>query len=88
MNILLKFIYLHIFKCVSFYLKENNFHEFIVKHGGHTNAVTDNEHTTFFFHIQEKYLLPALDRFTQFFIKPLMKKDAIIREREAIESGI
>ncbi|XP_018310444.1 nardilysin-like [Mycetomoellerius zeteki] len=68
------------------YPQENNFHEFIVKHGGHTNAVTDNEHTTFFFHIQEKYLLPALDRFTQFFIKPLMKKDAIIREREAIES--
>lgn len=29
----------------------------------------------------------ALDRFAQFFIKPLMKKDAITREREAVESG-
>ena len=59
----IKFIYLHIFKCVSFYLQENDFQEFIIKHGGCTNAKTDNENTTFFFHIQEKYLLSALDRF-------------------------
>lgn len=38
--------------------------------------------------MQEKHLLAALDRFAQFFIKPLMKKDAITREREAVESGM
>jgi secreted Zn-dependent insulinase-like peptidase len=29
----------------------------------------------------------ALDRFAQFFISPLLKKEAMQREREAIESG-
>lgn len=70
------------------FLQENDFDAFISKRGGFTNASTDCEHTTFYFDIQEKHLLSALDRFAQFFIKPLMKKDAITREREAVESGI
>lgn len=61
---------------------------FIKIRGGSDNASTDCELTTFYFEIQGKHLLPALDRFAQFFIKPLMKKDAITREREAVESGI
>lgn len=61
---------------------------FIKKRGGSDNASTDCETTTFYFEIQEKHLLAALDRFAQFFIKPLMRKDAITRERESIESGI
>ncbi|XP_011685956.1 PREDICTED: nardilysin-like [Wasmannia auropunctata] len=68
------------------YPQENDFDAFISKRGGFTNASTDCEHTTFYFDIQEKHLLSALDRFAQFFIKPLMKKDAITREREAVES--
>lgn len=69
-------------------LQENDFDAFIKKRGGSDNASTECELTTFYFEIQEKYLLSALDRFAQFFIKPLMKKDAITREREAVESGI
>lgn len=72
---------------MPFYLQENDFDAFLSKRGGSTNAETDCEHTTFYFDIQEKHLLQALDRFAQFFIKPLMKKDAITREREAVESG-
>ncbi|CAL1679208.1 unnamed protein product [Lasius platythorax] len=68
------------------YRKENNFDAFIIKRGGYTNATTDCEHTTFYFDVQEKHLLPALDRFAQFFIKPLMKKDAVTRERETVEN--
>ncbi|XP_018344745.1 PREDICTED: nardilysin-like isoform X2 [Trachymyrmex septentrionalis] len=68
------------------YPQENDFDAFISKRGGFTNASTDCEHTTFYFDIQEKHLSSALDRFAQFFIKPLMKKDAITREREAVES--
>ncbi|CAL1679211.1 unnamed protein product [Lasius platythorax] len=68
------------------YPQENDFHAFLSKHGGTTNAKTDCEHTTFYFDVQEKYLLPTLDRFAQFFIKPLMKKDAITRERESVGS--
>ncbi|XP_023245125.1 nardilysin-like [Copidosoma floridanum] len=68
------------------YPQENDFDEFIKKKGGSDNASTDCEHTTFYFEIQEKHLLPAMDRFAQFFINPLMKRSAITREREAIES--
>lgn len=45
------------------------------------------EQTTFHFCMQQKHLQSGLDRFAQFFIKPLMKRDAITREREAVESG-
>ncbi|XP_071521407.1 nardilysin-like [Panulirus ornatus] len=56
------------------------------KHGGRDNAHTDMEHTTFYFEVQERYLLEGLDRFAQFFINPLMKKEAMTREREAVHS--
>ncbi|XP_043259344.1 nardilysin-like isoform X2 [Colletes gigas] len=68
------------------YPQENDIDAFISKRGGSLNASTECEYTTFYFEIQKKYLLPALDRFAQFFIEPLMKKDAITREREAVES--
>ncbi|KMQ86607.1 nardilysin-like isoform x1 protein [Lasius niger] len=68
------------------YPQENDFHAFLNKHGGSTNGKTSYEHTTFYFDVHKKHLLPTLDRFAQFFIKPLMKKDAITREREAVES--
>ncbi|XP_076653212.1 nardilysin [Halictus rubicundus] len=68
------------------YPQENDFDAFIKKRGGSDNAFTDCETTTFYFEIQEKHLLSALDRFAQFFIEPLMKKDAINRERESVDS--
>ncbi|XP_063845990.1 nardilysin-like [Scylla paramamosain] len=66
--------------------KENDFDFFITKHGGHDNAHTDMEHTTFYFEVQERNLGGALDRFAQFFINPLMKQEAMEREREAVHS--
>ncbi|KAF7265302.1 hypothetical protein GWI33_021290 [Rhynchophorus ferrugineus] len=68
------------------YPKENAFDEFIKQNGGSDNASTDAETTVFYFECLEKHLPEALDRFSQFFISPLMKRDAISREREAIES--
>ena len=68
------------------YPDENAFDEFIQKHGGFDNAHTECEHTTFYFEIQRKHFREALDRFAQFFKAPLMKKDAMQREREAIDS--
>ncbi|KYQ60244.1 Nardilysin [Trachymyrmex zeteki] len=67
------------------YPKENGFNEFISRHGGTIDGATDCEHTRFYFDISEKHLLPAFDRFVQFFIGPLMKRDAITREREVIQ---
>lgn len=72
---------------IYFYLQENDFDAFISKYGGYSNAVTGFERTTFHFSIQQKHILPAIDRFAQFFIKPLMKREAITRERKAVESG-
>jgi hypothetical protein len=37
--------------------------------------------------VQPRYFREALDRFAQFFIAPLLTKDVIQREREAVESG-
>ncbi|KAJ8712937.1 hypothetical protein PYW08_008241 [Mythimna loreyi] len=68
------------------YPKENEFDSFIKKKGGSDNASTDCEVTTFYFEIQEKYLPKAMDMFSQFFVSPLMNKEAMQREREAIES--
>ncbi|CAG9791491.1 unnamed protein product [Diatraea saccharalis] len=68
------------------YPKENEFDAFIKKKGGSDNASTDCELTTFYFEIQEKHLPQAMDMFSQFFVSPLMLKEAMQREREAIES--
>ncbi|KAM3963851.1 nardilysin [Aphomia sociella] len=68
------------------YPKENEFDAFIKKKGGSDNAYTASEETTFYFEIQEKHLAQAMDMFSQFFVSPLMKKEAMQREREAIES--
>ena len=67
-----------------------NFNEFISFYGGTTNSATDCEYTRFYFDISVKQLELALDHFVQFFIDhpPLIKKDAITREREVIENGI
>lgn len=68
------------------YPKENSFDEFIKLSGGSDNASTDAETTVFYFECIEKYFDEALDRFSQFFKEPLMKREAMTRERESIES--
>ncbi|XP_035269344.1 nardilysin b [Anguilla anguilla] len=68
------------------YPAENGFDAFLKKHGGSDNASTDCERTIFQFDIQRKHFREALDRWAQFFICPLMIKDAIDREVEAVDS--
>ncbi|KAM9129829.1 nardilysin-like [Pangshura tecta] len=68
------------------YPDENGFDAFLKKHGGSDNASTDCERTVFQFDIQQKYFKEALDRWAQFFIHPLMIRDAIDREVEAVDS--
>nr|GMD39795.1 insulin-degrading enzyme-like 1, peroxisomal [Ipomoea batatas] len=57
------------------------------KHGGSTNAFTSSEHTNYFFDVNTDCFEEALDRFAQFFIKPLMSPDATMREIKAVDSG-
>jgi insulysin len=68
------------------YPKEDSYSKFIAEHGGSTNAFTSSESTNFYFDINADCLEEALDRFAQFFIKPLMSADATIREIKAVDS--
>lgn len=68
------------------YPTENAFDSFIQRHGGSDNASTDCETTVFHFEVHRKYFYEALDRFAQFFIAPLMKKDCVDREIESVDS--
>ncbi|XP_052564795.1 nardilysin isoform X2 [Culex pipiens pallens] len=68
------------------YPTENEYDSYISKCGGFDNAVTDLEETTFYFEIDEEYLDGALDRFSNLFTEPLMLRDSICRERDAVES--
>ncbi|XP_047116668.1 nardilysin-like isoform X1 [Schistocerca piceifrons] len=68
------------------YPTENSFDEFIKIRGGSTNATTETETTTFYFDCHERHLSAVIDRFVQFFISPLLQREAMTREREAIDS--
>lgn len=75
-----------VFMGSSKYPDENGFDSFIAKHGGYDNASTDTETTVFYFEAPRRTFQEGLDRFAQFFIAPLMKQDAMEREREAVDS--
>jgi nardilysin len=66
--------------------KENEFDQFISTNGGADNALTECEYTMFYFEIVEEHLAGAIDRFAQLFISPLMLKDSMEREMQAVES--
>ena len=66
--------------------KENEFDQYVANHCGFDNAYTESEYTLFHFDIIEKHLAGALDRFSQFFISPLMSLDCMEREMCAVES--
>lgn len=68
------------------YPGENEFDIYIKKKGGSDNASTECEHTTFYFDCHEAYLLGAMKIFSELFISPLMKRETMTKEREAIES--
>ncbi|KAL5198469.1 hypothetical protein ABZP36_001981 [Zizania latifolia] len=68
------------------YPVEDSYSKYIAEHGGSTNAFTSCEHTNFFFDVNNDCLDDALDRFAQFFIKPLMSPDATLREIKAVDS--
>uniref|UniRef100_A0A0D9X0K9 Peptidase M16 N-terminal domain-containing protein n=1 Tax=Leersia perrieri TaxID=77586 RepID=A0A0D9X0K9_9ORYZ len=65
---------------------EDSYSKYIAEHGGSTNAFTSCERTNFYFDVNSDCLDDALDRFAQFFIKPLMSPDATLREINAVDS--
>lgn len=63
-----------------------DFQRFISQHGGHNNAWTGTENTTFFFDIRPNQFAPALDRFSAFFISPRFDADAVDKERQSVDA--
>ncbi|VFQ78513.1 unnamed protein product [Cuscuta campestris] len=68
------------------YPLEDSYSKFISEHGGSTNAFTSSKNTNYYFDVNIDSFEEALDRFAQFFIKPLMSSDATMREIKAVDS--
>jgi insulysin len=68
------------------YPNESNFMDSVAKNGGMTNAFTSDVDTTYYFNIGSDKFLNILDMFSWFFIKPLLLKDGIEREVNAVDS--
>lgn len=62
------------------------YQKFISQYGGSNNAWTATEHTCFFFDIHHSHFEQALDRFSQFFIAPLLSEEFVNKERKNIDA--
>ncbi|KAL0714663.1 hypothetical protein Bca4012_021642 [Brassica carinata] len=79
-------VYHMLFYASEKYPEEDSYSKYITEHGGSTNAYTSTEDTNYHFDINIDSFDEALDRFAQFFIKPLMSADATMREIKAVDS--
>ncbi|MDG1731694.1 MAG: insulinase family protein [Thalassotalea sp.] len=68
------------------YPESGEYQQYLSQHSGANNAWTGTEHTCFYFDINHQHLAPALDRFSQFFISPLLSQEFIEKERLNIDS--
>ncbi|XP_011313592.1 insulin-degrading enzyme, partial [Fopius arisanus] len=68
------------------YPDKNEFSSYLSQHGGASNAATSLDYTTYFFDIIPGKLEGALDRFSQFFLKPLFTESMIDLEINAVHS--
>ncbi|KAG8812523.1 Insulinase (Peptidase M16), partial [Serendipita sp. 399] len=65
---------------------ENEYKNYIKKHGGTTNASTSSKTTTYHFKVQAPFLEGAIQRFAAFFHSPLFSPSCVIREVNAVDS--
>ena len=68
------------------YPTENEYDAFLSKNGGSDNAFTELEYTLYHFDVAQEKLWEAMDMFSQFFVSPLLRPEAMERELNAIES--
>ena len=64
----------------------SEYQKFINQHGGSNNAWTATEHTCYFLDINHQFFEEALNRFSEFFISPLLSSASIASERENINA--
>ena len=68
------------------YPEAGEYKKFIGDHGGNYNAYTAFAHTNYYFDIGAEHLLPALERFSRFFIDPTFDETFADRERAVVHS--
>ena len=68
------------------YPMENEYKQYLAKHGGKSNASTSMSHTTYQFDVLAEHGEKALDIFSNFFICPLFSKSGTQREVNAVDS--
>lgn len=68
------------------YPHENYFMNYVSSNGGNYNAFTSDEMTVYHYQIFNSYFIESLRIFSDFFIHPLLKEDAIQREINAVDS--
>jgi len=68
------------------YPEAGEYQKFIQSRGGGNNAYTSYDHTNYFFSVNHDSLLPALDRFSRFFIDPTFEETYVERERAVVHS--
>ncbi|KAG5329771.1 NRDC protein, partial [Acromyrmex charruanus] len=56
--------------------------KYIENHNGINNVSVDNEHTIFYFDIEENSLFVALKRFGDFFVEPIISKQVLIEQHD------
>ncbi|XP_063988848.1 insulin-degrading enzyme isoform X2 [Diachasmimorpha longicaudata] len=68
------------------YPDKNEYNSYLSQHGGASNAATQLDHTTYYFDVAPDKLEGALDRFSQFFLKPLFTESMTDLEINAVHS--
>ncbi|KAJ2788177.1 metalloprotease, partial [Coemansia linderi] len=68
------------------YPQEGEYNAYLAKHSGRSNAYTSFTETNYYFSVFNGALENALDRFSQFFISPLLNADCVDRELNAVDS--
>ncbi len=68
------------------YPSSDLFFDFVGKHQGSTNAFTEDHATTYYFEISENQFDKALDIWSRFFIDPLLKKEQVAKEVNAVNN--
>jgi insulysin len=68
------------------YPRKDGFAHYIAQRSGSSNAETGSEHTTFYFDVDSDYFSKALDRWSNFFIAPLLTANSTDHELMAVNS--
>lgn len=68
------------------YPNVGEYNEYLKANGGWSNAGTGQEHTNYFFQVNQDSLEEATDRFAQFFISPSLDTQYVDREKNAVHS--